>query len=175
MKLTPFLLSCCLAAPVLAHEGESHEAPVAPVVTSSAAPRFEAASEDFELVGVLDGHSLTLYLDRRADNAPVADAAIEVESGAFKGSATQVSPATYRLPAAAITAPGRHPLTITVQTREAVDLLAAILEIGAPAASVHTHSRGEWAIWIGSGLAIGLSLFWMLRRYLRWRERGAPT
>ena len=41
-------------------------------------------SETFELVGVLSGKQITLYLDRFADNSPVRDAQIELEIGGAK-------------------------------------------------------------------------------------------
>jgi hypothetical protein len=78
-------------------------------------PRTSAQSEEFELVAVLAEGKLTLYLDRYADNAPVPDAEVEVESGAFKAVAAQVAPGVYTVPGQAFAQPGKHPLTISVQ------------------------------------------------------------
>src|SRR5215475_8793171 len=66
-----------LTGPVPAHEG--HDL-VANQNTAPAAglPRLSASSELYELVGVLDGLRLTIYLDRFKDNVPVADANIGV-------------------------------------------------------------------------------------------------
>ena len=47
--------------------------------TSSALPRFTAVSEDLELVGIVNGKLITLYLDRFKDNSPVNDAQIEID------------------------------------------------------------------------------------------------
>lgn len=67
------------AAPALAEDGHD------PAQQAAAAlPRFAARSDAFELVGVLDGKRLTLYLDHAADNTPVDDATLEVEFGGRK-------------------------------------------------------------------------------------------
>src|SRR5215475_12593054 len=65
-----------LTFPVLAHEGHVHEGP--PTTGASGLPRLVTKSESYELVAILDGKQLTIYLDRFADNAPVTDAGIDV-------------------------------------------------------------------------------------------------
>ncbi|RZI39246.1 RND transporter, partial [Herbaspirillum sp. HC18] len=65
--------------PALAHEGHDHGAPT-PVVGTSAAPRAQAASTDLELVAVARGGELEIALDHFADNAPVTDASIEIDT-----------------------------------------------------------------------------------------------
>lgn len=135
-----------------ASDGHTHAAPeVAPVVVTSG-PRTSAASEEFELVGALDGKALTLYLDRFTSNEPVPKARIEVESGALKAVAAEVSPGVYVLPAGALATqlaePGKHVLTISVQTEGGADLLDATLEVAQSAAGVaHAHVRSEWVLW----------------------------
>ncbi|HOM15034.1 MAG TPA: hypothetical protein PLB41_17155 [Rubrivivax sp.] len=68
------------AAPALAEDGHDP----AQQAAAAALPRFAARSDAFELVGVLDGKRLTLYLDHAADNTPVDDATLEVELGGRK-------------------------------------------------------------------------------------------
>ncbi len=58
-----------------AHAGHDHRPAVA--VSTSVAPRFEAASDDLEALGVLRGPDLTLTLDRFRTNEPVATAKID--------------------------------------------------------------------------------------------------
>ena len=73
-----------LAAP-LAWAGDGHDHGEAPAATAGpASPRFTATSETFELVGVVNGKQLTLYLDRYADGSPVKDAKLELELGGVK-------------------------------------------------------------------------------------------
>lgn len=63
-------------SPALSHEGPDLEPGAA--ATTNGFARLAAHSENFELVGVVNGAWLTLYLDRFQDNAPVTDAKITV-------------------------------------------------------------------------------------------------
>lgn len=114
------------------HAHEDNKETPHPVAVTSVAPRFEARSDLFELVGVLHGEELVLYLDQAANNQAIASATIEVESGAFKAEAVSVNGA-FRFAAGALAQPGKHALTITVQTDSDIDLLAAQFEV--PSAS----------------------------------------
>lgn len=149
-----FLLLLALASPAaaLAHGGEDHGAEAAPAMALDIAPRATSETEEFELVAVPEGKKLVLYLDRFDTNAPVADARIEVESGAFKAVATEAAPGVYWLPGEAFAAPAKYPLTISVQAGESADLLTATLDLTKPAAGAgHARSREEWAVWGASG------------------------
>lgn len=132
------LLALCIASLVSftawAHGGEDHGDTAAPALEADIAPRAVAQSEEFELVAILAQGKLTLYLDRYTDNAPVADAEIEVESGAFKAIATPIGPGVYAVPGQAFAKAGNYPMTLAVQTRDSADLLSATLEHPGPAA-----------------------------------------
>jgi hypothetical protein len=69
-----------IAAAAVAHEGHDHGAPPPAAVTTSN-PRVTAQSDAYELVGVLRGDRLGIYLDRFASNEPVTDARITVTVG----------------------------------------------------------------------------------------------
>ena len=71
------LLVWLAAAPVTAHEGHDLETPGSPGA-SRAVPRLVADSESYELVAVLEGQRLIIYLDRFEDNSPVTDANMTV-------------------------------------------------------------------------------------------------
>lgn len=178
MKHLALLLALALPLPAAAHEGHSHEEAPPPVAGLPAAPRFEAAGETFELVGVLEDAQLTLYLDQFASNAPVADARIEVEAPSFKGVAEQVAPAVYRLAAAPLQVPGRHALTLTVEAADTVDLLGATLQVATPAppttSTTAPRGRSE-ALLAGGAFAAALGLTWLLRRRLKRRANGASA
>ena len=69
----------------IALAGDGHDHGDAPAASSGPAlPRFAAVSETFELVGVVNGKRLTLYLDRYADGSPVKGAKLELELGGVK-------------------------------------------------------------------------------------------
>ncbi len=150
-------LAMFLSLSAWAHGGEDHGSAAAAEPTIAALPRISTATDQFELVGVLEGKVLKLYLDQFGTNAPVAKAQIEIESGSLKAVATELSPAVYAVSAELLAQPGKHPLAITVQAGDNVDLMNATLEIGQPdAAVVHTHFWGEWAVW-GAGAALLLA------------------
>lgn len=137
-------------------DGHTHAAPVPVVPTpmATASPRISTETDQFELVGVLKGKVLTLYLDQFGTNAPVPKAQIEVESAAWKAVATEVSPAVYAVPVELLTQPGKHPLTITVRAGDSADLMNATLDVGpADAASAgvkQTYFWGKWVVWWGA-------------------------
>lgn len=162
-----FVATLVFALSAWAHGGEDHGDGAAPAMGADIAPRAVAQSEDFELVAVLAQGRLILYLDRYADNAPVADAEIEVESGATKSVAAQIAPGVYAVPGEAFAKAGKYPLTFSVQAGESADLLTASLDLNDPAVGVeHAHDRTEWAIWIVAGVPLlaGAALLALRRR-----------
>lgn len=140
--------SAATPLPVRAHGGEDHGDEVAAIPTAVMAPRAIAETAEFELVAVLEGKKLSFTLDRFATNEPVADAQIEVESGALKAVATQVAPGVYSIPGESFVPPGKYPLAISVQAGESADLLTATLDLSTPVtAGDHVHATSEWVIW----------------------------
>ena len=107
MKWLFALVLALLPVTVLADEGHGgHDAPSS-ALPAALAPRLEAQSETFELVAILEGGKLTLYLDRFATNEPVTHAAIDIESGAFKATAQPGREGVYTAFAQALTEPGQ--------------------------------------------------------------------
>lgn len=149
----------------MAHEGHDHGAP--PVAADVGwAPRASARSDDFDLVAAAQGPDLVLWLDRGQDNAPVTDARIEVEAGAWKGVAHPVGDGSYRVEAGGLARPGRHELLFTVQAGSAVDLLPAILKLPAAEAdrAAAPASRATAALAGGAVLALAGAWAWRRRR-----------
>lgn len=114
--------------PASAHAGHDDEAP-APVVPAGAAPRAEAASAEFELVGVVKGDALVITLDRFATNEPITDGVIEVAEGDGTAMAKAQEDGTYLLRAPWIGKPGKHDLTFTITAGDVADLLTATLDM----------------------------------------------
>lgn len=157
------------AAPTaFGHGDEDHGAP-APVPSQTVSPRATTASESFEAVAVLEDGKLALYLDRFASNEPVSGAKVEIEGGGLSGLATESSPGVYVMNAAAIT-PSKHPLTITVEAGDDIDLLSAVLDASLPQAGAAPVSSGKnGAIWLGLALLAG-GMLWLVRR--KRQEKG---
>lgn len=185
MKLTPLLAALGIAAALLPpplHAGEGHDhdhgdAASAPVGT--ALPRFAAVSETFELVGVLDGKQLTLYLDRAADNAPVTDAQIELEIAGRKLE-VEAHEDTYEAVLSAELTPGLLPIAATVTAGKEVEGLVGELDLREDAhgdETAHLHSWQEYASWAAVAVAALGALALVGRRVAATRQRrpGAAT
>lgn len=163
------------AAPLSAHEGHDN-ASSSSLPLPALAPRAEAASDLFELVAIAQGGELALYVDRFASNAPVEDAAIEVETPAGLKAAQPRPGEPYRLAAPWSVNPGSYDLIVSVAKDGVADVLPLRLVVppananGASAAA--TPGAGEGGargLWIGAGSALagvvaGLALAGLLRR-----------
>ena len=178
MKLSRLWLGGALLLPglLMAGGGDDHEhGPVtaAPVSPTTQVLRVEAASELFELVAVLEGDKLVIHLDRFASNEPGTGAKLTGEGGPLKATAAVERDGIYTVPAAALAAPGTHPLVFTVQAGEASDLLTGDLVVASPAAAA-AHTDGiDWQSFTKPALAT-LALVLILGAGLfAWRRRRA--
>ncbi|MGZ3287137.1 MAG: efflux RND transporter periplasmic adaptor subunit [Xanthobacteraceae bacterium] len=90
-----------------AHEGEDHTSSQPGPIATGVSPRAEAASENFELVAVARGGTLTVYLDRRSSNEPVTGATVSIETPAGSG----------------------HDLIFTVASDGSAEVLTATLQV----------------------------------------------
>lgn len=175
MTITHFLAALCAAALCVAlpaHAGDGHDhGEAAPVAAGPALPRFAATSELFELVGVLQGKHITLYLDRAADNSPVADAQIELEIGGSKVKAARHGTDEFEVVLAAEPKPGVLPVTAVVTVGSESDLLAGELDLheAAHPETAHTHSWKEYLAW-GTGAAAALAALLFVGRRIAARK-----
>ena len=144
------------------HGGEDHGAPPPPV-TQAVEPRAAAATEEFEVVTSLEGKKLVVYVDRFASNEPV------VQGAGLKGVASETTPGTYVLDVATPLPPAMHPLTISVEAGDSIDLLCATLDTTASVTTeVHTHGWREWVVWALPGALLLITGIWFaVRRHKR--------
>ena len=148
-----------------AGEGHDHgEAPAA--VGGPAKPRFTATSDAFELVGVVDGKNITLYLDHAADNSPVKDAKLELELGGTKLAAQPHGEGEFAATLAAPLQPGVVSVTATVIAGADADLLAGDLEISSETRGDTTHGATwkTYSAWAAGGLLLLTLLAFAMRR-----------
>jgi cobalt-zinc-cadmium efflux system membrane fusion protein len=91
-QMKALFLGAVIALPVWAggdsSDGHTHAAPE-PMPAVTAAPRAVATTEEFEVVAVVEGKHLMVYVDRFASNEPVAKAKVEVEGAGLKGFASE--------------------------------------------------------------------------------------
>ena len=156
-----------LAAP-LAWAGDDHGEALASSA-GTASPRFAATSETFELVGIVNGKRLTLYLDRYADGSPVKNAKLELELGGVKIPVEPHAEGEFEATLAQELKPGLVSIAATVIASEETDLLAGQLDIHDEAhaeEAAYTHGWKEYALWAGA-VGGGLLLLAALLRRLR--------
>ena len=146
-----------------AHEGHDHTGD-GTLPVSTVAPRFEARSDLFELVGIMDGEVLWLYLDKADSNDPIEQASIEIESGSFKGKAVASPGGVFKLSAPMLAKPGQHALTITVEASGELDLLTTTFEMKAVERAEKMQARvGSWTVWAGGVLLLALLVVMVFR------------
>lgn len=173
MKIRNTLLIASLAAlatfftpTAQADEGHDHgKAPAAAGGTT--APRFTAVSETFELVGILNGKQLTLYLDRFADGGPVKDAKLELDLGGTRIVVEPHEEGEFEAMLAQELKPGVIPVTATVVAGEETDLLAGELDLHDETASVATRQNHRWqayGLWVIVAVAGGFLIVVLSRR-----------
>ncbi len=159
----------------LAGEGHDHGDAPAPVA-GQALPRFTAVSDLFELVGVVDGKHITLYLDRFADNSPVEGGTLELELDGKPISVEPHAEGEFEATLQEALKPGVVSVTATVVAGEEMDLLAGELDLHEKVdAGEDEHSQGwkTYAGWLGGGaLVLGL-VGWGVVRKERARNQSA--
>ena len=153
-----------------AGEGHDHgEAPTA--ATGTAAPLLTSHSDLFELVGMVEGKEMKIYLDRFTTNEPVTDAKIEVEIGNIKGIAAAQADGSYIFKNDVFTNPGDLSVSFTVIAGKDADLLAGDLKIDGPIDD-HAHDEAakpwlRWAAYAGGALLLAAIVFVAMRRRRR--------
>ena len=146
------LIFTLLSPMAIAGEGHDH-AEAAPKTQGTALPRFVAVSEDLEMVGIVNGKQLTIYLDRFTDNSPVNDALIDIDIQGGKYKAEKHGVGEYEVILKNTLKPGVIAITATIQAGDLNDLLATELDLHENK-DVLSH-RSSWkgiALWIGAGL-----------------------
>ena len=162
---------CCVAGILLSlsapfgHEGHEDDDATRSALASSTYPRVTAHSELYELVGVLRGERLSIYLDHFATNEPVVDAKVKVaigDTGPVDAEPTENGVYTTSFPRLART--GSVEVVFNVTAASGDDLLvgALILPPDTEPSAAHSSIR-SLSLWIGSipwpiGLPVALIL-----------------
>ncbi len=168
---------------------EAAPAAAVPGAASVLEPRVEVASADVELLGIVEGLRLTVYLDRYATNAPIDGARLSLERNGETFDAQPAGAGAYRFELPWLSTPGSHALLFTVIAADLSDLLTATLDIPGPAGAAgavdgepHMHLLSWTGLktrhWIAAALGtFALVAFavigWSVRRRRRSRTLAA--
>lgn len=175
-------LAAAMAAPAgsaLAHEGHDDAAP-ASAAGAEASPRFAARSDAFELVGIVQGRRLALYLDHAGDNRPAHGVALALDVG---GKPVAVHAEGEGLFDAELAEPpeGELPIVATVSAGGATHRLTAMLDVHGHAEAAAAQPSGHWSpalAWAGSvalALALAVTAAWRRRRRHHQARRTAAN
>lgn len=174
--LAAVALLLMLTTAAIAGPGHDHGDEAAPAAAGPALPRFVATSDLFEVVGVVDGKKLTLYLDHAATNEPVKDAKLELELGGAKVQVQPHAEGEFEATLAQELKPGVIPVTATVSTPKETDLLAGELDLHEDkhgAAAAPARAWKTYAIWGAGGIAGLAILAWLARLVRRANDKRA--
>lgn len=143
-------LLALLTLVVQAHEGHDHGP--ADSIAGPVAPRVAARSEVFELVGVLRGERLVIYLDRFATNEPVttADIAVTIGDATEAVNAEWAAEGTYVLTSPQFKTAGPLELVFSITGDAGDDLLAGTLTVPQDAATAGVATVGALRTWLTS-------------------------
>lgn len=158
--------------PVIATAGSGHDhGEAAPTTGVSSLLRFSAVSDMFELVGVVDGKKVTLFLDRAQTNEAIKQAKIDLELDGTKLKLTPAADGEFVAELAAPLKEGVISVTATVTVGEETDLLAGELDLHLDdhaAEAAHSKlSRWHIAGAISGGLALIALLIALFQRARR--------
>jgi RND family efflux transporter MFP subunit len=149
---------CCVAGILLslsapfAHEGHKDDHPTRSALASSTYPRVTAHSEPYELVGVVRGERLSIYLDHFATNEPVADAKVKVAIGDTEPVDAELPEnGVYTISFPRLTRAGSVEVVFNVTAASGDDLLVGALTLPPDAEPSAAHSSiRSVSLWIGS-------------------------
>lgn len=128
-RLTAALLVLfVLSVPAIAHEGHDHGAAQA-TPSAPATPRVTAESETYELVGILRGDRLFVYLDRFGTNEPVPDAKLVATIADVEVAAEPGPDGTYAIVSPKFTGSGPLELVFAVTAPAGDDLLIGTIQL----------------------------------------------
>jgi cobalt-zinc-cadmium efflux system membrane fusion protein len=150
----------CIAAFLLipsvlrAHEGHDHDDSARAALASSTYPRVTAQSELYEVVGILKGERLLIYLDRAATNEPVTDAKVRVTIG--DGEAIDAAPAEtgiYAVSSPRLSGTGSVEVVFAITASSGDDLLVGAMTLpkaDGPGAGVSPTAGPTVSRWIAA-------------------------
>lgn len=130
--------------------GEHLETPATQTETGPGAPRLEAASETFELLGRLYDDEFSIVIDRFESNEPVAHAKVEAEANGVKAEAkfhADHGDYAFTEPAflKALREPGDHAVVFTILAGRQSDLLEGTLQIAPTQVFGNAHGHSDHA------------------------------
>jgi membrane fusion protein, heavy metal efflux system len=137
------LVACATTASVKAHEGHDLAAVTASGASRSQ-PRLATDSETYELVAVLEGQRLVIYLDRFEDDSPVTGAHITVSINDETAEAEATADGTYAVVSRLFERGGLVEVVFDIKAPEGDDLLIGKLSLPAAGPTAAAVGSIRW-------------------------------
>jgi membrane fusion protein, heavy metal efflux system len=184
LAMSLWLLIACGGFDAHAHGDADHDHGPPAAAAAGSLPRLAVKSEAYELVSVLDGERLTIYLDRFEDNAPVTDAKITVTIDGESAAAEPAAGNTFVVSSKRFGGHGSVELIFDIKAPEVDDLMIGTLMLPnrpatdaasnpmswpARAWSALRHAGEDHLALVGLMLLVGVALGLLLRRSRPWR------
>lgn len=140
------------------------------VAEGSAPARVEARSEDFLVVGTVQGEHMTIHVSRIADNAPVRDATVSVVLRGSTHPAAAEADGSYSLSTQDLAIPGTAAVQFDVTEGRLHEISSGTLELGAGGQGEDKGSSRQIGWWaLNVIVCVGFLVLWSRRR-----RRNAP-
>lgn len=151
-----FAVFAAIAGPAsLAGPGHDHGPEPTVGGGTPASPRVVAVSESYQLVGILEGEVLVIYLDKADDNSPVTSATLDVSlDGAASKAEAIAKSGTYEVTAPILRKSGSYEVLVSIADGATSDLLVGTLKV--PGHDHEGEERGFRRIILGSLAGAGL-------------------
>ena len=142
-----------LTAAAPAHEGHDHGPP--PAAAGTASPRVAVHSDTYELVGILRGDRLAIFLDRFDTDEPVTDAGLAVTLGEEDVQASREPDGTYGLASPKLRGEGPLELVFAVTGGAGDDLLIGTLNRPRKPAAAAVAAAQPWPVLQAGPIRVG--------------------
>jgi cobalt-zinc-cadmium efflux system membrane fusion protein len=177
--LTGILAALLVPLVLSARAHEDHDHGPAEAIAGQLAPRVAARSELFEVVGILRGERLVIYLDRFASNEPVtsADIAVMIGDTTEPVNAERSAQGSYTLVSPRFKAAGPIELVFSITGEAGEDLLAGTLTVPSDTAAAPSGASaiGTWFLWRTLLLTVATAALGLYGGYLLLRRSFVPA
>lgn len=126
--------------------------------------RVEARSKTYLAVGLLTGDRLVIHLSRLLDNAPVHDAALEVQVRALDLPAIAQTDGSYEVRDARLAAEGPTAIAFVVREGNSSEKLTGTLDVPASRGSGTHEGQARQLLWWVLNFAVCIGLLVLISR-----------
>ena len=172
--IVSFVCSFLLCGTVFAGPGHDHGESAAPVGPVAVIPKLVLESDLAELVAVVEGRQLRLYLDGWEDNRPL-DATLSLELNGVSVPVKRLEAGLFEAALGELSAQKRIGLVATIALKDEIDLLAGDLVITQDSADAHGLHWEEYLLAALALVCLFALLIFLTRRFQAHRAQRVKS